>query len=109
MTYLWALHDTDPDIFATVKGEEQRQADGMEFIASENYQSKAVLATQSSAFANKYSEWFPWKRYYGGQEWTDKMETITIERAKKLFRCDHANVQALSWAAANVCMIQCLY
>jgi len=104
MTYLWALHDTDPAIFATVQGEEQRQTDGMEFIASENYQSKAVLATQASAFANKYSEWFPWKRYYGGQEWTDKMETIAINRAKELFRCDHANVQALSWAAANVCI-----
>lgn len=104
MTYLWALHDTDPAIFATVKGEEKRQAEWMEFIASENYQSKAVLATQSSTFANKYSEWFPGKRYYGGQEWTDKMESIVIERAKKLFRCDHANVQALSWAAANVCI-----
>lgn len=104
MTYLWALHDTDPEIFATVKWEEKRQAEWMEFIASENYQSKAVMATQATTFANKYSEWFPGKRYYGGQEWTDKMETIAIERAKKLFRCDHANVQALSGAAANVCI-----
>lgn len=108
MTNLWPLQQTDPEIYATVQWEQQRQADGMEFIASENYQSKAVLSTQATAFANKYSEWFPWKRYYGGQEWTDKMETIAIERAKALFGCDHANVQALSGAAANVCIFSWL-
>jgi glycine hydroxymethyltransferase len=73
-------------------------------IASENYTSPAVQEALGSVFSNKYAEGFPGKRYYGGQEFTDEMETIAIERAKKLFRADHANVQALSGAAANICI-----
>lgn len=87
----------------TITAEEKRQQNWMELIASENYQSKQVLEAQSSVFANKYAEWFPWKRYYWWQENTDKIEQLAIDRAKALFKCDHANVQALSWAAANLC------
>ncbi len=75
----------------------------MELIASENYQSKQVLDVQASVFANKYSEWTPGRRYYGGQENTDLVEQLAIDRAKVLFHADHANVQPLSGAAANIC------
>lgn len=74
----------------------------MELIASENYQSAAVLETQSSVLANKYAEWTPGRRYYGGQEFTDSVESTAIARAKKIFNADHANVQPLSGAAANI-------
>ena len=80
----------------------------MELIASENYQSKQVLEAQSSVFANKYAEWFPGKRYYWWQENTDRIEQLAIDRAKKLFHADHANVQALSGAAANLCVYTAL-
>lgn len=83
--------------------ETQRQASGIELIASENYQSSAVLETQASIFANKYAEGFPGRRYYGGQENTDQLEQLVIDRAKAIFHADHANVQALSGAAANLC------
>jgi len=80
----------------------------MELIASENYQSPAVLEAQSSVFANKYSEGFPGRRYYGGQENTDVIEQLAIDRAKEIFHADHANVQALSGAAANLCVYSAL-
>jgi glycine hydroxymethyltransferase len=83
--------------------EMQRQSVGIELIASENYQSPAVLETQASVFANKYAEGFPGRRYYGGQENTDQLEQLVIDRAKAIFHADHANVQALSGAAANLC------
>ena len=83
--------------------ETQRQASGIELIASENYQSSAVLETQASVFANKYAEGFPGRRYYGGQENTDQLEQLVIDYAKEIFHADHANVQALSGAAANLC------
>jgi len=102
------LKDTDPEIYQAILDEEKRQANWMELIASENYQSKAVLQAQSSVFANKYAEWFPWKRYYWWQENTDKIEQLAIDRAKKLFHADHANVQALSGAAANLCVYTAL-
>lgn len=91
----------DPAIYKTIIGEEEREAEGLELIPSENYVSKAVREASGSVFTNKYSEGYPYKRYYGGQDFTDPMETIAIERAKKLFRCDHANVQPLGGAAAN--------
>ena len=93
----------DSEVSQYISSEEKRQQRWMELIASENYQSKQVLEAQSSVFANKYSEWFPWKRYYWGQENTDRLEQLAIDRAKTLFKSDHANVQALSWAAANLC------
>jgi len=96
------LEMTDPAIYAAIQAEKKRQSEWMELIASENYQSAAVLETQSSHLANKYSEWFPWRRYYGWQENTDTVEQLAIDRAKAVFRADHANVQALSGAAANI-------
>ena len=102
------LQKTDPEVFQAILDEQERQANWMELIASENYQSKAVLQAQSSVFANKYAEWFPWKRYYWWQENTDRIEQLAIDRAKQLFHADHANVQALSWAAANLCVYTAL-
>ena len=92
----------DPQIFEAAQNEKKRQSLGMELIASENYQSGAVLEAQSTLFANKYSEGYPGKRYYGGQDYTDVIENLAIQRAKDIFRSDHANVQALSGAAANM-------
>ena len=93
----------DKEIQKLIQAEEQRQSKGIELIASENYQSSAVLETQASIFANKYAEGFPGRRYYGGQENTDQLEQLVIDRAKAIFHADHANVQALSGAAANLC------
>ncbi len=91
----------DPKIYQTLIGEEHREAESLELIPSENYVSMAVREASGSVFTNKYSEGYPYKRYYGGQDFTDPMETIAIERAKKIFRCDHANVQPLGGASAN--------
>ena len=102
------LQNTDPEVYQAILAEGKRQAEWMELIASENYQSKAVLQAQASVFANKYAEWFPWKRYYWWQENTDKIEQLAIDRAKELFHADHANVQALSGAAANLCVYTAL-
>lgn len=102
------ITQNDPKIAELAKKEYQRQSEWMELIASENYQSQAVLQAQSTVFANKYSEGFPWKRYYGGQENTDQIEQIAIDRAKEVFHADHANVQALSGAAANICIYAAL-
>ncbi len=98
------IKDQDPEIYATLVGEEERERKGVELIPSENYVSKAVREANGSVFTNKYSEGYPGRRYYGGQEFTDIMETITIERAKKLFNAKYANVQPLGGAAANVAM-----
>ncbi len=84
-----------------IKGEEQRQRDGLELIPSENYVSRDVLDALGSVFTNKYSEGYPGKRYYGGQEYTDQVEQLAIDRAKQLFKADHANVQPHSGAPAN--------
>ena len=91
----------DAEIKRLILAEEQRQREGLELIPSENYVSRQVLEAMSSVFTNKYSEGYPGKRYYGGQENTDQLETIAIERAKKLFKADHANVQPHSGAPAN--------
>lgn len=84
-----------------IAAETKRQREGLELIPSENYVSRDVLTAMGSIFTNKYSEGYPNKRYYGGQEVTDQLETIAIERAKKLFGADHANVQPHSGAQAN--------
>jgi glycine hydroxymethyltransferase len=94
----------DEELYATLIGEEEREAKGVELIPSENYVSRAVREANGSVFTNKYSEGYPGKRYYGGQQFTDIMETIVIERAKKLFKAGYANVQPLGGAAANVAM-----
>ncbi len=98
------IKDQDPELYATLVGEEERERKGVELIPSENYVSRAVREANGSVFTNKYSEGYPGKRYYGGQEFTDIMESITIERAKKLFGAKFANVQPLGGAAANVAM-----
>lgn len=96
------LKKQDKAIYAAVMGEMKRQQEGMELIASENYVSKAVLETLGTVFTNKYSEGYPGHRYYGGQDFTDVVETLAIERAKKLFGAEHVNVQPLSGAPANM-------
>lgn len=94
----------DKEVFDALIGEEEREKKGLELIPSENYVSRAVREANGSVLTNKYSEGYPGKRYYGGQEYTDIVETIAIERAKKLFSCKFANVQPLSGAPANVAM-----
>ena len=97
-----SLKQQDQEVYQAVKGEEKRQKEGMELIASENYVSRAVLEALGSVFTNKYSEGYPGKRYYGGQDFTDQVESLAIERAKKLFRAQHVNVQPHSGAPANM-------
>lgn len=96
----------DTIISQAIKNEEQRQRSGLELIPSENYVSKDVLEALGSVFTNKYSEGYPGKRYYGGQEYTDIIERLAIDRAKKLFGSDHANVQPHSGAPANIAVYQ---
>ena len=91
----------DTIIAQLIAAEEKRQREGLELIPSENYVSRDVLTAMGSVFTNKYSEGYPGKRYYGGQENTDQVEQIAIDRAKKLFKADHANVQPHSGAPAN--------
>ena len=98
---LETLRQNDPAIYAALKGEEDRQRKGIELIPSENYTFPEVLATLGSVFTNKYSEGYPGRRYYGGQEYTDEIETLARERAKAVFKCEHANVQPLSGSAMN--------
>jgi len=98
------IKDQDEEIYATLVGEEEREKKGIELIPSENYVSMAVREAMGSVFTNKYSEGYPGRRYYGGQEFTDAMETIAINRAKQLFKAEYANVQPLGGAAANVAM-----
>ncbi len=98
----YMLKKTDPKIYNLIKAEEKRQQEGMELIAAENYVSRAVLEALGSVFTNKYSEGYPGKRYYGGQKFTDAVEKLAIERAKKIFRAEHVNVQPLSGAPANI-------
>lgn len=92
---------TDDIVFEYIEAEKKRQQEGLELIPSENYVSDNVLKALGSVLTNKYSEGYPGKRYYGGQEWTDKIEQLAIDRAKQLFGADHANVQPHSGAPAN--------
>ncbi len=94
----------DEEIYDALVGEEKRQAEGLELIPSENYVSKAVREAAASVLTNKYSEGYPGRRYYGGQEFTDKVEDLARERAKKLFGAKYANVQPHSGANANIAM-----
>jgi glycine hydroxymethyltransferase len=96
------LHDVDPDIATAIYNEERRQHEGLELIASENFVSEAVLEAMGSVFTNKYAEGYPGKRYYGGCEFTDVVETLARERAKNLFGAEHANVQPHSGSSANM-------
>lgn len=98
----------DKKIEKLIKGEALRQKEGLELIPSENYVSQDVLEANGSIFTNKYSEGYPGRRYYGGQEWTDQVESLAIERACKLFKCKFANVQPHSGAPANLAVYSAL-
>ncbi|OGI85604.1 serine hydroxymethyltransferase [Candidatus Nomurabacteria bacterium RIFCSPLOWO2_01_FULL_41_12] len=100
MCYIGSMRDKP--IEKLIKSEEKRQAEGLELIPSENYVSEDVLKANGSVFTNKYSEGYPGRRYYGGQEFTDGVERLAIERACKLFNCKYANVQPHAGAPANV-------
>jgi glycine hydroxymethyltransferase len=100
------LSQQDPDIAAVLLSELKRQQTNLQLIASENFTSRAVLATLGSTLSNKYAEGYPGKRYYGGCEEVDKAEIIAIDRAKSLFGAEHANVQPHSGASANVAVYQ---
>ena len=95
------LQKSDPKIYALIKKEIQRQKAGLVLIPSENYASPAVLSCMGTSLSNKYSEGYPQKRYYGGNEFIDEIETLAIERAKKIFKAQHANVQPHSGSQAN--------
>ena len=95
------LSHKDPEIFQAIALEAQRQEDNLELIASENYTSKNVMEVQGSVLTNKYAEGYPGKRYYGGCEFVDIAENLAIERVKKLFHADYANVQPHSGSQAN--------
>lgn len=96
------LSQRDPEVAATIANERTRQVECLEMIASENYASAAVLEATGSVFTNKYAEGYPGKRYYAGNQFSDAVETLAIERARKLFNMDHANVQSTSGAEANM-------
>lgn len=102
ITVLDHLSDSDPDLTASIRREEKRQLERLELIASENYVSNAVLEAQGSVLTNKYAEGYPGKRYYGGCEFVDEVETLAIERVTKLFGAEAANVQPHSGSQANM-------
>src|SRR5271166_2284998 len=103
------LKNADPEICQAIQGERQRQQQGLEMIASENYASPEVMAVQGSVLTNKYAEGLPGKRYYGGCEFVDVAERLAIDRLLKLFGADKANVQPHSGAQANMAVyLACL-
>lgn len=97
-----SVYDTDPEIYALLKKEDQRQKDNLELIASENIVSKAVREVGGSRFTNKYAEGYPGKRWYNGCEWVDEAERLAIDRAKELFGAEHVNVQPHCGSGANM-------
>ncbi|MCC6958814.1 MAG: serine hydroxymethyltransferase [Dehalococcoidia bacterium] len=100
------LSRLDPAVARIIESERGRQVDSLEMIASENYASAAVLEATGSVFTNKYAEGYPGKRYYAGNQFSDELETLAIDRAKELFGVDHANVQPTSGAEANMAVYQ---
>ena len=99
-----SLAETDPDVAQAIQDETRRQAEGLELIASENFVSEAVLEAAGSVLTNKYAEGYPGKRYYGGCQFVDVVESLAIARAKALFGAEHANVQPHSGAQANMAL-----
>lgn len=97
-----ALHQSDPELHDLLRGEIRRQDESIRLIASENYASAAVQEAVGSPFANKYSEGYAGKRYYEGQEWIDKVETLAVDRLKAVFGAEHVNVQPYSGSPANL-------
>lgn len=102
------IDQQDKEVWDAIKGEEKREEDGLELIPSENYVSLAVREANGSVFTNKYSEGYPGRRYYGGQEFTDVVERLAIDRACQLFNCKFANVQPHSGAPANLAVYAAL-
>lgn len=102
LPFLTSLSESDPEVSKYILAETERQKFGLEMIASENYTSRAVMEAQGSILTNKYAEGYPGKRYYGGCQFVDQIETLAIERAKKLFSCSFANVQPHSGSNANM-------
>ena len=102
------LSEADPAVFEIIEREKARQTDGLELIASENYTSAAVMEAQGSCLTNKYAEGYPGRRYYGGCEHADEVETLARDRAKELFGADHANVQPHSGSQANFAVFSAL-
>jgi len=102
------ISDFDPELWASMQEEEQRQEHHVELIASENYTSNRVMQAQGSVLTNKYAEGYPGKRYYGGCEFVDKAEVLAIDRAKQLFGADYANVQPHSGSQPNAAVFQAL-
>jgi glycine hydroxymethyltransferase len=100
------LSRLDPAVAQIIEQERGRQVDSLEMIASENYASAAVLEATGSVFTNKYAEGYPGKRYYAGNQFSDELENLAIERAKQLFGVEHANVQPTSGAEANMAVYQ---
>src|ERR1051325_1379853 len=95
------LREVDPEVYLEIRKETERQNSRLELIASENFTSEAVLEAAGSVFTNKYAEGYPGRRYYGGCEHADTIETLARDRAKKLFGAEHANVQPHSGSQAN--------
>src|SRR5512144_2083698 len=106
--YAKSLAQSDPELWSSISAENQRQEQHIELIASENYASPAVMAAQGSQLTNKYAEGYPGKRYYGGCENVDVAERLAIDRVKKLFGADYANVQPHSGSQANVAVYMAL-
>src|SRR4051794_40658498 len=103
------IQQQDPDVWAAIADEERRQQDGLEMIASENYTSPAVMQAAGSVLTNKYAEGYPGKRYYGGCEFVDVVESLARDRAKQLFGAEHVNVQPHSGSQANMAVyLTCL-
>ncbi|MFS8501998.1 MAG: serine hydroxymethyltransferase, partial [Caldicoprobacter sp.] len=102
MVDLKEIYNVDPEVAQAMENELKRQQDHIELIASENFVSLAVMAAMGSHLTNKYAEGYPGRRYYGGCEFVDVVESIAIERAKRLFGAEHANVQPHSGAQANM-------
>ena len=97
-----SLAESDPEVASAIRDERHRQNSGLELIASENFVSQGVLEAAGSVLTNKYAEGYPGKRYYGGCEFVDVVESLAIARAKQLFGAEHANVQPHSGAQANM-------
>jgi glycine hydroxymethyltransferase len=102
------LKEVDPEVYQAILGETEREANNLELIASENFVSEAVLEAMGSVMTNKYSEGYPGKRYYGGCEFMDVVENLARDRAKKLFGCEHVNVQPHSGSQANMGVYFCV-
>ena len=109
MSIITRMQETDPLVYAAIREELGRQQNTLELIPSENTASRAVMEAQGSVLTNKYAEGYPGKRYYGGCEFVDKIEEMAIQRAKDLFRAEHANVQPHSGSQANMAVyLACL-